>query len=217
MSSRVDRSPVPFFCFDYHFHFTFTSLSASLSDYFISDRFFGSVMPKGLTQNSPLFSLGAFLAESAANTFTQLEIALPLNTLDREVFVITDVCVESSNPNLVALDTRSTAYVSKTQIPAATDPGINDTSIIGLRRTQIEYDAGTGNSVAFEFNSPMNLMGSTGTSTDYIAVVATPNWFLSIQGVNNTAAMWAAARIWGYRAKCTADLYAALVTEELSG
>ena len=173
-------------------------------------------MPKGLKQTSPLFSVGAYIGESGANTFTQLEVALPLNTLDREVFVVTDVAVETSNPQLDALDTKSTAWVTKTQIPAASDPGINDTDVIGLRRTQIEYDAGTGNSVAFEFNSPMNLMGSTGSSTDYIGVIATPNFFVAIQGVNNSSTMWAAVRIWGYRAQATADLYAALVTEELS-
>ena len=172
-------------------------------------------MVKGLKQTSPLFSVGAYIGESGPNTFTQLEVSLPLNTLDREVFVVTDVAVETSNPNLDALDTRSTGYVSKVQIPAATDPGINDTGILCLRRTQIEYDAGTGNSVAFEFNSPMNVLGSTGSPTDYIGVIATPNWFLAIQGVNNTGTMWAAARLWGYRAQATADLYAALVTEEL--
>ena len=48
-------------------------------------------MPTGLKSTSGQIIISGKLAESSANTYTQEEVDLQLNVLDREVFVVTAV------------------------------------------------------------------------------------------------------------------------------
>ena len=50
---------------------------------------------------------------------------------------------------------------------------------------------------------------------DYIGLIATNNFFVSVQGANNIAAKGVNGRLWGYRAKADATTYAALVQSEV--
>ena len=50
---------------------------------------------------------------------------------------------------------------------------------------------------------------------DYIGIIATDDFFLQVEGNNNTSAKTMNARIWGFRAKSDAATYAALVQSEL--
>ena len=171
---------------------------------------------KGLKQTSPVFSIGAFLNESAPATYTQQEFTLPLNTLDREVFIVTDVMIELANPNLTAADTRMECAVTKTSLAnVAGLPTINMSAVLAKKVATIEYDAATGNHVPFEFRAPGDIQ-TTGSENDYVGIISTPDFFVSIEGVNTTSAGYAAVRLQGYRAVADASLYAALVTEELS-
>jgi hypothetical protein len=50
---------------------------------------------------------------------------------------------------------------------------------------------------------------------EYIGIVATNDMFLSIEGRGNSAAKAVGCRVWGYRAKADAAIYAALVQSEV--
>jgi hypothetical protein len=52
-------------------------------------------------------------------------------------------------------------------------------------------------------------------SEDYLGIVATNNMFLNIVGLNNGNTKGVSCRVYGYRAKASASLYAALVQSEL--
>ena len=56
-------------------------------------------MPKGLTRNSSPIQVSSRVAESAANTFSTVEVDLTLNALDQEVFVVTQVKLDLKNPD----------------------------------------------------------------------------------------------------------------------
>ena len=72
-------------------------------------------MPKGLKQTSSLIVIGARVAESAPNTFTQARIDLQLNPLDNEVFVVYGLDLDVLEPNLVpGIDTNIKAPISTT-------------------------------------------------------------------------------------------------------
>ena len=50
---------------------------------------------------------------------------------------------------------------------------------------------------------------------DYIQIIATPDFFAQIEGLNTTSQMACAYRVWGYRAKMDSAGYAALVQSEV--
>ena len=53
------------------------------------------------------------------------------------------------------------------------------------------------------------------TNLEYLGIVATNDMFLSIAGTGNTAAKFANVKIYGYRARASADIYSALVQSEV--
>jgi len=164
-----------------------------------------------LKKTSQVLNIGASVVEAGPNTFTETEVTLPLNTLDREVFVVTDVYVDSNNPSEVALTTTAVhLQVTKTAQPAMTT--IADPQLIASSRYSLYGGVGEFSPIMEEFPQ----VNSTGTAADHLAIIATPNFFLGIEGANNLNPRAGNARISGYRAKATADVYAALVTEELN-
>ena len=50
---------------------------------------------------------------------------------------------------------------------------------------------------------------------DYIDILATNDFFVSIEGGNNSAAVGGSGRMWAYRARADSATYAALVQSEL--
>ena len=50
---------------------------------------------------------------------------------------------------------------------------------------------------------------------DYIALIATNNFFVQVEGSNNAVAKTLSGRVWGYRARADASTYAALVQSEV--
>ena len=57
-------------------------------------------MPKGLKANSGQIVISGKLSESAANTYTQEQVDLQLNVLDREVFVVTAADLNTTAPEI---------------------------------------------------------------------------------------------------------------------
>ena len=72
-------------------------------------------MPTGLKQSSSIISIGFNATETAANTFTQQSVDLNLSPLDREVFVVLAVNLDTFTPDGVAgLDTRVNSSLTTT-------------------------------------------------------------------------------------------------------
>ena len=83
-------------------------------------------MPRGLKQTSDMVQISARVTESAANTFTQEQVDLQLDVLNREVFVVTGIDLNPSTPDgLAATDTAVNACVSVT---SRTSMGFIDSS-----------------------------------------------------------------------------------------
>lgn len=177
--------------------------------YFIHRRKHRVFMPAGFKATSSPIAISQSLQESAANTFTELQVSLPLNTLDKEVFVVTALDCDVNAPDMVqGTNTRMTVSVSTISRTAVGN--ISHNEVIGYKVNNIRSDA-TG-AVAFESN-----FGETPSAVmDYIAIIATDDFFVQVEGVGNTAAKYGNIRLYGYRARVSdAGLYAALVQSEL--
>ena len=161
-----------------------------------------------LKRTSELLAFGEFVLEGGANTFTQGQITLPLNSLDREVFVVTDVIFQSSDPEVIGgTDTALFMQVTKSNQTALQN--IANFDVIATNVLSIQ-----NGTVGFE-NRSSPQQATVGSVTDYIAIVATENMFVALQGVNNLGPKDVAVRIIGYRAQADTGTYSALIASEL--
>jgi hypothetical protein len=163
---------------------------------------------KGLTQTSSLIQISSSVTESAANTFTVEQVDLQLNPLDREVFVVQAVDLDMIPPQLkansvtqIALSLSSTR---RTQVG-----GIDASNVVASKRIVTQSVTGDG-AVTNEYEAS----DTPASNLDYIAIIATNDFFLNLEGSGNASALSANARIYGYRARADAAIYAALVQSE---
>lgn len=166
-------------------------------------------MVKGLKETSSIITIGADVVESAANTFTSQQVDLQLNPLDNEVFVVYGVDIDCLEPSLVV---GSTTFIkSSVSTTARTTVGdLSDSNVISMNRITIQNDGG-----ALLARGEFKADSAPATELPYLAIIATNDFFLNIEGSNNTAARSMSARIYGVRAKADASVYAALVQSEL--
>jgi hypothetical protein len=164
-------------------------------------------------KTSMTLNLGADL-DLVDGTPASKTVSLPLSSLDREIFVVTDIQMDTEALSVPAAPGTSIllAGVNKTSTNVE---GINNPNCLGNIRRDVQSTAFS--SVFQESFYPQE--SSTGTMDDYIGIIATPNFVLA--GSFSTTAGGAAnrkvyCRITGYRAKADADTYAALVTEEIN-
>jgi hypothetical protein len=166
-------------------------------------------------KTSQLLNLGSTL-DLVDGTPASFTVSLPLNTLDREIFVVTDIQMDAE-PIPVPTAAGNTVSVAASLNKIGTGVlQINNPQCIGSLRRQAQSTA--LDSAMFQ-ESFMPNESTSGTEKDFITIIATPDYVLS--GSFATTAGGAAnraifARITGYRAKADSDVYAALVTEELN-
>lgn len=170
-----------------------------------------------LKRTSQPLNIGATL-DLVDGTPAFLEVSLPLSSLDREVFVVTDVQIDSEPlpmPGAAGSQTSMDVSVNKTKTSVIQ---INDPNCIGsLKRRIIESALPTGGAIYQDSYSPTE--SSTGIPSDYITIIATPDFQLA--GSYSTTGGAAGnrgcfVRLTGHRAVADASVYAALVTEELN-
>ena len=169
-------------------------------------------MPTGLKSTSSPIQISARVLELAPNTFLEDAIELNLNPLDNEVFVVTQVNLDVDAPDSVtANSTRVQASLSTTT--RTTVGTIADQNVLGAADRQIICNAAmtADGGIAFDREDPT----FTALSEDYIGIIATSNAFLQVVGSNNGNTKNARVRIYGYRAKAAASVYAALVQSEV--
>jgi len=167
-----------------------------------------------LKKTSQLMNLGSTI-DLADGVPANVTVALPLNSLDREVFVVTDIMMDFEPvlvPQLPGQDVSLLASVNKSNTAVQT---INNPNAIASLRVQVTTTPVS--ETLQETFSPRQI--SSGTSSDFLTIIATNDYVLSgsyatTGGVAPNRAVF--VRMTGYRAQATADVYAALVTEELN-
>jgi len=169
----------------------------------------GRDMPKGLKQTSDVIQVSARVTETAANTFTQQQVDLQLDVLNREVFVVVAVDINPGLPDAIAgTDTAVNACISTTS--RTTMGFIDNSNVLATMQEAIQIGA-LPSGVAFSQSS----LDSPPATLDYIGIIATNDYFLSCEGTNNAVAKSASCRVWGFRAQASADIFAALTQSEL--
>ncbi len=169
----------------------------------------GRDMPKGLKQTSEIVQISARATETAANTFLSQRVDLQLDVLSREVFVVVAIDINPALPDaVVGTDTAVNACISTTE--RTTMGFIDDTNVLATMQEAIQIGA-MPSGVPFSQSS----LDSPPASLDYIGIIATNDFFLSVEGTGNAVAKSASARVWGFRAVASGDVFAALTQSEL--
>jgi len=167
-------------------------------------------MPTGLKQSSSVVSIGFATAETAANTFAQTSVDLNLSPLDREVFVVLAINLDTDAPDgLAGVNTSVRAALTTTS--QTTMPGLQDANCLS-RISQFIRGAGYADSGVGFTSQALETPPST---LEYIGIIATNDFFVQVQGANNLGIKGVAGKMYGYRAVASADIYAALVQSEV--
>lgn len=168
-------------------------------------------MPKGLKSTSSVVPIGFRVEESAANTFTQAAVDLNLDPLNREVFVVLSINMDPPPPDSV-VGTNTAVSTSLTTTSQTAIAGLNNANCMANARLDIRsHAAATDSGVSFSRLSAE----SPATQLEYIGIIATNDFFVQVQGTNNTTAKNVNGKLYGYRATATADIFAALVQSEV--
>ena len=170
----------------------------------------GDGMASGLKRTSADFFVSAAVLESAPGTYTSLNITLPLNSLDREVFVITGILMDPATP--VSLpNTQTSSQLQLTRNVATAMLTLADFNLIATSTESINGGAAEFDFFSKSYGNQINESGQ-----DYVDVVATPNMFLGVIGANNPGALESSIRVYGYRARADVSVYSALIASELN-
>ena len=165
-------------------------------------------MPAGLKQSSAVVSIGFSVAESAVDTFTEQQIDLNLSPLDREVFVALAINLDAEVPD-IKTDNTTQVRAALSTTSATTMPSLQDANC--LSRLSNTIVNGDGTSVSFTSQA----LETPPSTLEYIGIIATNDFFVSVQGTGNAGAKGVSGKLYGYRAVASADIYAALVQSEV--
>lgn len=167
-------------------------------------------MVKGLKQTSSTVAIGFRSAETAANTFNQETIDLNLDPLNNEVFVVLAIDLNPTAPDNVAGSSTSTSasltVTSQTSVQTLANSNCMADSVLNIRQDPASVTGVPFMRIAQE--SPATLL-------DYIGIIATNDFFVQIQGTNNATPKSCTGKLYGYRARADASVYAALVQSEV--
>ena len=163
----------------------------------------------GFKKTSETIAISFGVTESALNTFTQGEVALQLDILNNEIFVVLAVDLDNQVPDCVAgTSTSVSSSICSTSQTAV--QRLDNTNCIATAQLAIQADVPT-NGVAFARGALESYQGDV----SYIALIATNNFFCQVAGFGNLGAKSVSGRVWGYRAKADSATYAALVQSEV--
>jgi hypothetical protein len=164
----------------------------------------------GFKKTSDTIAVSFGLTETAPNTFSQEEIALQLDVLNNEIFVVLAVDIDLESPDAIA----ATNTFTRGSVSSTTQTGVvalDSTNCIATARDDIRAAGFVDAGVAFSRAAAQSYTGMV----EYIALIATNNFFVQVEGANNAGAKTLSGRVWGYRAKADAATYAALVQSEV--
>lgn len=138
------------------------------------------------------------------------EIQLQLNALDNEVFVVTMVQLDPDAPDLVVATSTSVDASLSTTLRTGVGT-IANSNVLATSQKQLIMNAASVDGAAFQREDPIYTDPYAGN----IGIIATSNAFLNVVGTNNGNVKACQCRIYGYRAKASSSVYAALVQSEL--
>lgn len=164
----------------------------------------------GFKKTSDLIAISFGVAETAANTFTQEEVALQLDVLNNEIFVVLAVDLNPQTPDAVA-GTNTITGCSVTSTTQTAIQNLSNSNCIVDAQLAIRAAGYLDSGVGFSRMASETYAGEL----DYISLISTNNFFVQIASANNLAAKSVQGRMWGYRAKADASTYAALVQSEV--
>lgn len=179
-------------------------------------------MPKGLKQTSSQIVISFSATEANPNSLTSERIDLQLNALDNEVFVVTGVKMDLEAPDFDVAATglrRSATFatVSKQDISNAPTITLANPSIFASDNIQVVTNSDTraaGDSVNGTY-AIQTQNTDTPAQMEYVDIIATPDFYVNVNGVGNTSAKSVDGKLYGYRARADASIYASLVQSEL--
>ena len=167
-------------------------------------------MATGLTRTSSTVAIGFTATESAANTFAQTQVDLNLSPLDREVFVVQAIDLTLGSPDALAgLNTNMDGSITTTRQTAVQT--LANSNCLAIALNQIRAAGFVDGGVGFSQTAGE----SPNTLLEYIGIIATNDFFVQVEGANNAAAHSMSGKLYGYRAKASADVFAALVQSEV--
>ena len=164
----------------------------------------------GFKKTSDTIAVSFGQSETAANTFIQEEVALQLDVLNNEIFVVLAIDLNMTPPDALAgVDTTISSSLTSTSQTAV--QSLSNTNTLAVARDDIRAAGFADGGVAFSRNASEAYPGEV----DYIGLIATNNFFVQLKGLGNATAKSVAGRVWGYRARADASTYAALVQSEV--
>jgi len=165
-------------------------------------------MPKGLKETSSIIMIGATAQESAPGAFTSARVDLQLNPLDNEVFVVYAIDLDGKTPELIP-GTRTETKLSVSTTARTSVGSIANSNVLAQLQTVVQENGG---------GAVLNAKHAGETPPamlEYIGIIATNDFFVNVQGVNNVGFMSGNVRLYGVRARADSSIYAALVQSEL--
>ena len=167
-------------------------------------------MPTGLKQSSSVVSIGFTSTEAVAGTLAQTSVDLNLSPLDREVFVVLAVNLDADFPDGVpATNTLVTAALTTTSQTAM--PSLGNANCLSKTSNAVRAGGFVDSGVGFSSQA----LETPPSTLEYIGIIATNDFFVQVQGVNNIGLKSVQGKMYGYRAVADASIYAALVQSEV--
>lgn len=167
-------------------------------------------MPTGLKQTSSVIAIGFESVETVANTFNQSQIDLNLSPLDREVFVVLSINLDPSTPDAIAAtDTFVSSSLTTTSQTAVQN--LSNSNAMAVSSNVIRAAGFVDGGVAFQTLG----QETPATMLEYVGIIATNDFFVQVQGTLNANPKGVRGKLYGYRARASADIYAALVQSEV--
>jgi hypothetical protein len=167
-------------------------------------------LPSGMKATSSMITISSTVDETAANTFSTVDVDLTLNALDQEAFIVYAVQSDLDVPDAVA--GANTAVGFSLSTTARTTLGnLSDNNVFHVHNQAIRAAGFIDSGVAFDQVGPDSASGDL----PYIAIIATNNFSAQINGQNNAGAKSADFKVYGQRVRLAAAQYAALVQSEL--
>jgi hypothetical protein len=109
------------------------------------------------------------------------------------------------------------ASISKQDITNATLRSLGNPSVIGTAQAitnEIVNNYGGAEASGY-CSTIMENSTDAPSQLEYIDIIATPDFFVNLNGVNNTSAKSVDGKLYGFRARASSSIYASLVQSEL--
>ena len=168
-------------------------------------------MPTGLKASSSVVAIGFNATEAGPNTFAQTQVDLNLSPLDREVFVVLGINLDPSTPDSV-IGVSTNVDSSLTSTSQTGTVALDNSNCLAVSSNVIRtHAAATDSGCSFQtlgYETPPGTL-------DYIGIIATNDFFVQVEGNGNTNAKQVNGKLYGYRARASADIFAALVQSEV--